>query len=192
MKDNTIKALMVPISEYATVSEGSTLCDAIQMLEKAQKDFENNRYTHRAVLILDKDKQVIGKLSQMDVLRALEPKHMDLNRINKLEQHGFSQKFVWSLRIKKQLQEATLKGLCAIAAQQKVEDFMQAPTEGEYVDQDALLDAAVQQLVLGNHFALLVTAGKKIVGILRLTDVFAAVSQTIQDCQNQISEGENG
>jgi len=58
---------------------------------------------------------------------------------------------------------------------------MQAPTEGEYVEQDASLDIAVHQLVLGNHLALLVTKAKEIVGILRLTDVFGVVLRAMKE-----------
>lgn len=72
MSDYLVKELMVPLSEYATVPEGSTLFDAVLALEKAQEEFDHTKYRHRDVLILDKDKRVIGKLGQMDVLRALE------------------------------------------------------------------------------------------------------------------------
>jgi len=177
----TVKDLMVPISEYATVSEGSTLYDAIQALEKAQEEFDFSKYTHRAVLIMDKNKQVIGKLSQLDVLRALEPKNIDLESIAKLSQYGFSDTLVRTLKTERRLKGAPLLELCTNAAQLKVEGFMQAPTEGEYIDQDALLDIAANQLVLGSHLSLLVTKRKKIVGILRLTDVFAAVFHAMQN-----------
>jgi len=182
--DYKVKDLMVPISEYATVPQGSTLYDAIMALEKAQEEFESNQYHHRAILILDKTSLVIGKLSQMDVLRALEAKDIDLNEIKKLGQYGFSDRLIRSLQTEKRLQGAPLNELAANAAQLKVEEFMQAPTEGEYVDQDTPLDVAIQQLVLGNHLSLLVTRSKKIVGILRLTDVFAAVFHAMQENKN--------
>ena len=51
---------------------------------------------------------------------------------------------------------------------------MQTPSEGEYVSEDTSLDTAVHQLITGHHLSLLVTQNKKIVGILRLSDVFAA------------------
>ena len=38
MKRFLVKDLMVPISEYATVSQGSTLSEAVSALEKAQED----------------------------------------------------------------------------------------------------------------------------------------------------------
>lgn len=67
--------VMVPLSEYATVDEGATLVEAVQALEKAQEAFDRNRYHHRAVLVLDGQKNVVGKLSQLDILGALEPKY---------------------------------------------------------------------------------------------------------------------
>lgn len=181
MDDYKVKDLMVPISEYATVSKGSTLLNAIQALEKAQEEFEYSKYAHRAILVLDKDNQVIGKLSQLDVLRALEPKDLNLETIAELGQFGFTSNFIRKLQAERRLQGDPLRKLCIDAAELQVEDFMQSPAEGEYVDKDAPLDTAVHQLVLGGHLSLLVTEAKKIVGILRLTDVFAAVFHIMKD-----------
>jgi len=185
----TVKELMVPISEYATVREGSTLFEAILALEKAQDEFDHKKYHHRAILILDKNGRVIGKLSQLGVLRALEPKDEDVEGIDVLSQFGFSQKLVQGLRKERRLQGVPLKDLYVRTARLKVEDFMQAPTEGEYVEQDASLDIAVHQLVLGNHLSLLVTKAREIVGILRLTDVFGAVLRDMKECMGTRGEG---
>ena len=54
MSDFLVKELMVPLSEYATVAKGSTLFDAVLALEKAQEEFDNTKYKHRGVLILEK------------------------------------------------------------------------------------------------------------------------------------------
>ena len=181
-----VKELMVPLSEYATVPEGSTLFDAILALEKAQEEFDHTKYRHRGVLIMDKDKRVIGKLGQLDVLRALEPKYDDPDDINELSQYGFSSNFVRNLRKQRRLQATPLKDLCSKAAKLKVEDFMQAPSEGEFIEQQASLEIAVLQLVMGHHLSLLVTNGEDIVGILRLTDVFAAVFHTMKECEKTL------
>lgn len=183
MRSYTVKEWMVPLSEYATVPKGSTLFDAILALERAQKEFAKNKYQHRAILILDKKRRVVGKLSQMDVLRALEPRDEDIEGIEELRQFGFSRAFVRGLQKEKRLQGAPLKDLYVKAARLKVEDFMQTLTEGEYVEQEASLDIAIHQLVLGNHLSLLVTRHKKIVGILRLTDVFAVVFRLMKECE---------
>lgn len=183
MSDFLVKELMVPLSEYATVPEGSSLFDASLALEKAQEEFDHTKYRHRGVLILDKDKRVIGKLGQLDVLRALEPKNDELSDVNELSQYGFSSNFIRNVRKQRRLQASPLKDICSKAAKLKVEDFMQAPSEGEFIDQEASLEIAVLQLVMGHHLSLLVTRGKKIVGILRLTDVFAAVFHAMKECE---------
>ena len=71
MKTNKIEDLMVPLSEYATVTVGATLFDAVSALEKAQMEFDQTKYRHRAVLVLDKNGEVVGKVSQHTALKAL-------------------------------------------------------------------------------------------------------------------------
>ena len=186
MSDYLVKELMVPLSEYATVPEGSTLFDAVLALEKAQEEFDHTKYKQRGVLILDKAQQVIGKLGQLDVLRALEPKDEDPEEINELGQFGFSSKFIQNLRKHRRLRATPLKDLCGKASKLKLEDFMQAPSEGEFIEQEASLEIAVLQLVMGRHLSLLVTKDKKIVGVLRLADTFAAVFHTMKECENNL------
>ena len=59
---------------------------------------------------------------------------------------------------------------------------MYTPSEGEYVDEDATLGQAMHQLVMGHHHSLLVTRKDEIVGILRLSDVFAKICDEIKSC----------
>ena len=182
MKNFLVKDLMVPLSEYATVPEGSTLFEAVLALEKAQEEYDRTKYRHRAVLILDKKNSVIGKLGHLDVLRALEPEQEETKEIEDLDQFEFSAQFVSSLRMKQRLNAAPLADLCKKAVELKVEDFMQTAAEGELIDSEATLDLAIHQLVFGNHLSLLVTRNKKVIGILRLADVFAAVYHSMKEC----------
>jgi CBS domain-containing protein len=182
VKTYQIKDLMIPLTEYATVDEEATLFDAVTALEKAQLAFDHSRYQHRAILILDKEGKVVGKLSQIDVLRALEPKYAEMQGSNGLARYGFSRKFMKSMLTQYHLWESPLKNICHKAGEKRVRDFMYTPTEGEYVPEDAMLDEAIHQLVLGQHQSLLVTKDNDIVGILRLTDVFAAVFHVMKEC----------
>ncbi|MBT6751298.1 MAG: CBS domain-containing protein, partial [Desulfobacula sp.] len=76
MKTILVKDLMVPLTEYATVFEDATLSDAIDALETAQSKFDKSRYRHRAILVCEKKtRKILGKISQMDVIRTLEPKY---------------------------------------------------------------------------------------------------------------------
>ena len=178
MKNHVVvKDLMVPLSEYATVTEGATLFDAVMALETAQEEFDtdHSKYHHRAVVILDKEGRVIGKLSQLNVLRALEPKDERTKKIQEIIEFGFSSKFVTTLREQYRRAGVSLADMCANAAKMKVEDYMKTPSEGEYVEENTPLDTAIYQLVTGLHLSLLVTRDKEIVGVLRMSDVFAAV-----------------
>jgi CBS domain-containing protein len=184
VKTYLIKDLMVPLSEYATVTEDATLYEAVLALEAAQESFEDKhtRYLHRAILILDKDENVVGKISQLDVLRALEPKYQEMLQGEGLHRFGFTKEIEKSILEDYQLFANPLDDICRKAGAQPVIKYMYAPTEGEYVSEDASLDIAIHQLIIGHHQSLLVTRDKKIVGVLRLTDVFAAVFHKMKEC----------
>ncbi len=180
MENYVVRDLMVPLTEYATVPEGSTLFDAVLALEKAQEEFDHAKYMHRAVLIMNNKGMVIGKLSHLDALRAIEPVQDETNGVQALSQFGFSAKFVRELGKQKRMLAEPLKDLYARARELNVEDLMQATAEGQCINQDASLDLAIHQLVLGGHLSLLATEDDKIVGILRLSDVFAAVFHSMK------------
>jgi predicted transcriptional regulator len=180
VKTKVVKDLMVPLAEYATTSEEATLYEAVLALEKAQQDFNKSRYPHRAILIYNENKEIVGKIAQVDILRALEPKYDQMiEKGASIARFGFSRQFQKSLLEQFNLWDKPFHDICKKAAQTKVKDFMRRPGEGEYVDINATLDEAIHQIVMGNHQSLLVLEHKKIVGILRMTDVFMAVFETI-------------
>ncbi len=188
MESLKVKDLMVPLSEYATVSENASLHEAVLSLEKTLEEYKKAPDRHRAILVLDKKNKVIGKLSQLDVLRALEPKYDQIGDAKPLanfglSRFGFSSKFLKSMMDQFKLWDEPLTVICKRAGKQNVKKFMYTPTEGEYVDENADINAAIHQLVMGHHQSLLVTRGgeKEIIGILRLTDVFRHIRCFIKD-----------
>lgn len=182
MNAQPIEKLMVPLAEYATASEDATLYDAVLALEKAQAGFAPRRYPHRAVMVLDAQGHVVGKISQTDVLRALESKYETLLASESLTHTGMTRSFLKSLMEKYSLWGGALHDICKKAAVQRIKDFIRAPGDGEYIDVDATLDEAMHQLVVGGYQSLLVRREGAIVGLLRLTDVYTAVSASIKSC----------
>ncbi|MBW1722635.1 MAG: CBS domain-containing protein [Deltaproteobacteria bacterium] len=183
MRTIRVKELMVPLSEYATVSEDANLYEAVMALEKAQAEFDQSRYRHRAVLVYDKEGKIVGKLSQHDIIRALEPRYGEIAEAKSIPRWGgFSKSFIKSMVEHYKLWDKPLNDICRKAVELKVKDIMYTPTEGEFVDQDATLNEALHQLIMGHHQSLLVTKGRDIVGILRLTDVFKEVCDAIKTC----------
>jgi hypothetical protein len=66
-------------------------------LEKSQKEFRRSKYRHRAILVLDEKNEIMGKISYMDVLKALEPKYRELGNNGTLPRSGFSLQFLKSM-----------------------------------------------------------------------------------------------
>lgn len=182
MKTNKIEDLMVPLSEYATVPVGATLFEAVLALEKAQEDFDQTKYRHRAVLVLDKSGEVVGKISQHTALKALEPQYLKMARSSSAASYGFSIDFLKDLQDQYSLLDGALENICQKAARTRVEAFMSTPGEGEFIDADASLDRAIHLLVMGHYQSLLVRKAGKVVGVLRLTDAFAAVFHVMKRC----------
>ncbi len=183
METIKVKDLMVPLDQYVCVQEDATLFEAVVALEEAQAKAPAKKYPHRAVLICDKNDNVIGKMGYLDLLRSLEPRYSELSDLKRVSGFGLSAEFMKSMMDKYELWKAPLDDLCRKANQIKLSSIVAAPLEGEFVDQNATLNRAVHQLIMGHHQSLLVTSGDRIVGVLRLTDVFKEVSDRIKACK---------
>jgi CBS domain-containing protein len=182
VKTNKIEDLMVPLSEYATVPVGATLFEAVLALEKAQVEFDQTKYRHRAVLVLDKSGEVVGKISQHTALKALEPQYQTMAQSSSASTYGFSVSFLKDLQDQYSLLDGALENICQKASRTKVENFMNRLSEGEFIDIGASLDRAIHLLVMGHYQSLMVKKEGKVVGVLRLTDVFAAVFHVMKQC----------
>jgi CBS domain-containing protein len=181
--EKTVKDIMVPLAEYATVSTEATLFEAVVALEEAQRNFSKDRYKHRAILVYDESRKIVGKLSQIDVIRSLESGYAKLGDSKAISHSGFSRDMIKSIMEKFNLWQTPLEDICRKAFRIKVKEIMYTPGEGEYVDQNASLNESIHQIIMGRHQSLLVTSGGEIVGILRLTDVFTAVTDAMKSCK---------
>jgi len=183
VKQYKVKKLMVPLSEYAVISENATVFEAVLALEKTQQVFNQNNYQSRAILVEDSTGNIIGKLSQLDILRALEPKYAEIkSEAPGMAKYGFSKQFLLSILETYKMFDLPLDDICKKAGKEKAVKYMHCPTEGEYISADGSLDQAIHMLIVGSHQSLLVTQKEKIIGILRLTDVFANISQHMKEC----------
>jgi CBS domain-containing protein len=183
MKKLVVKDIMVPLEKYATIHEDRHLIEAIDALEKAQKAFEESPYVHRAVLIYDDTNRIVGKLSQWDVIKCLEPKYESFGDIRSTSLSGLSPELIKSMMKTYGLWQVNLDEICGRVARKKVKDVMYKPTEGEKIDADATMGEAVHSLIIGHHQSLLVTKDSEIVGILRLVDVFKLLCDRVKKCR---------
>jgi CBS domain-containing protein len=182
MKDKIVKDLMIPISEYETISSEANLYDAALALGEAQKMYEQGIHRHRILLISDENGEIVGKVSQLDVLRVLEPKGKQTGDYKSLSRFGVSSKYLQPMLNQCGFWDKPLLDICKGAGRLKIKMLISVPAAGEYVSEDAPLSEAIHQLALEHHQSLLVTRNKKIVGILRQTDMFKEVLQTLTVC----------
>ena len=180
MKTITVKELMVPLEAYATVPQEATLREAVLALEKAQMTLAPSRHKHRAILVLDESGKVVSKITMKNILIALEPNYGKVEGADVLERSGFSPDLIRSMLEDNALWTEPLQFFSDRAAKLKVGDIIHAPAEDEYIDENATLGEAIHQMIVYPYLSLLVTGGDKVLGILRLSDVFTKVCDIIK------------
>lgn len=185
-----VKDFMVTLSDYATTYRGSTLYEAVLALETAKKDVDQAVHPHWVVLVLDENDEVVGKLSQLNLLMALEPKTEYTAVVDRLDRFGFSSKFVASIRETSLHKDVIDNYLYPdnLAMEMKVDDFMKTLSENEFIDENTTLNSAAHQFSIRKRLSLLVTRENKTVGVLRLADVFSALITAMKKAHN--GEGE--
>jgi CBS domain-containing protein len=187
MKTTKVSDLMIPAKDFPSVSHEATLREALVILEEAERNFKETRALPRAVLVFDDENQIIGKISYWDVLRALEPKYKSMGDASVLCRCGWSPNFIKSMLRNYDLLKRPLVDACSKAASVRVCDVMTPLREDELlhqeqeiVDHDGSLDEVIHLLVMGNLMALYVRKEKRIVGIVRLSDVFLTIAEAVK------------
>lgn len=178
MAESTVRDVMIPLSEYATIDAGATVREALQALDRAQLGLDADRQHHRAVLALDRRGDVVGKLSHWAVLRALEPDPFRQQELDQLERAGLTDEQIQTMRRDAIRQQESLAQMCRKAGRVRVREAM-VPV-GDSIDASAPLVDAVRKLVSSHTQSLLVTERGQAAGVLRLSDVFEAIAERIR------------
>ncbi len=184
MKPKLVKDLMVPLSDYATVSEDATLIEAVAALKASQEAFSQSRYRHRSILILNAADKVVGQVSLLSILRGLEPKYDRMLSDQGAMHVSFTKEFQKSMIEQLKLWEEPLEHICMKVAKIKVKTFMTQPGQSAQVMAGDTLDQAIHQFVIGGHQSLMVFSGEDVVGILRLTDMYECVAKAVSQCES--------
>lgn len=181
MKTKPVKDLMVPLSDYATVSKDATLREALRALESENKKYGESPYRHQSLVVIDDKKHAVGRVSQIDIMRALEPGYTEVGDASWIARSRLSTRMLATIREQFQLWDRPVSSMCQTMENLRVADIMQVPSEGEFVEETDTMNIAMHRIVMGSHHSLLVTRKGEIVGIARSTDVFNALYDMI-DC----------
>ena len=178
MDTKKVKDLMTPLEGYAVVDENATLLDAINALDEAQKKLAPGRQKHRAVLVIDKNKKIIGKIGHLAFLKALEPKYDIMGDLKNITSMGVSRTFVESLMANYQLFQDNLTDLCRRAATLPAKDVMRPVSES--IDENASLAEGIHAIVMHQSLSIPVTRKGEVVGLLRLSDLFEELTREMK------------
>jgi CBS domain containing-hemolysin-like protein len=177
MKNVRVEELMLPLTDYAVVPANATLLEALQALDAAQKRLPPERPHHRAVLVRDSRGKIVGKLGQHGFLRALEPKYAALDNVDELSHTRLDEDFVNSIMDSYRFWQDSLADVCRRAHTIRISQVMK-PIEAS-IDANQSLNEAIHLLVTWQTASLLVTRAGDVIGILRLSDLFRRVADTI-------------
>ena len=162
---------MTPIDRYTTISDDASLKDAFMALEgalKGERQADSSKPRDFAVLVLDKNRQVIGRLVVWDVLKGLETQ--TVARVD-------SMSMIDGYRIWRQ----PLANLTTKARYVKVKNLVKTLDKREYISAGANLDEAIRKLVSNRFLSLIVTRKGETIGVLRVVDVFSKVCEQLKD-----------
>jgi len=169
--------VMLPLEEYAVVSEDDTLYDAFIALENAQKKRPASRQKHRAVLVRNSNNEIVGKLGHLGFLKALEPGYKNLGELDGISKAGLTKEYITSMMKNFELLQDDLDDIRNKTKTIKMKEVMRSMTE--QVDVNDTINEAIHNIIIWQILSVLVTKGGKVVGILRLSDLFDEVSRNI-------------
>ncbi|MGM0665639.1 MAG: CBS domain-containing protein, partial [Thermodesulfobacteriota bacterium] len=127
MEKMKVRELMVPVDHFMRISSESSFYEALLALEDAQKQFLAGEGRQRIVLVEDKDGNIVGKISPIDMIRGLE--NYDLVEVEKAISRFGLEYVKKPIEDEYRLWQTPFKDLCRKAASVKIKDFIKIPGE---------------------------------------------------------------
>lgn len=177
MKEKLTKDLMIPLEEYAVVHENDTVLEALSKLQSAQKRVPPGRQPHRAILVSNDEGEIIGKIGHLAFLKALEPKYAALGDLGVLSRAGITDEFITSIKDQIGFFSNGLATRCLRVGTVKAGDIMH-PVK-EHIDESSSLSEAIHKVIMWQTLSVLVTRGKRVIGLIRLSDLFQEITEEI-------------
>ena len=178
MKKIFAKESMIPITDYVRVNKSDTLVGVLQALEDARQAKE---HAHRDAIVVDDNGAFVGKVTMIDIFRALEPNY---KKIAGGQSTGtLTRNFVMKAVKEFNLWAEPEQSICQRGGQKTVADVMHLPESFEYIQEDETLEKALNLYVMGVHQPLIVKKGDTVTGILRFGDIFEVVRKALLACE---------
>jgi len=178
MIDVQVKDIMIPISKYVSVKRKDNLIMVLQALEEKRQSGID--HAHRDAIVVDSNGVFIGKITMIDIFRALEPNYKKIYQESKTG--VLTKEFVMKMVKDFNLWLEPAKDICSRGGNLTVADVMYIPKDLEFVDETDSLEIALHNFVMGAHQPLVVKKGDDVTGVLRFGDVYEVVRKTLLSC----------
>jgi Mg2+/Co2+ transporter CorC len=178
MKEVRVKQAMIPIANYVTVKKEDNLVEVLQALEESRASKDSR--AHRDAIVLDNNGTFIGKVTMIDIFRAVEPNY---KHVLKQKEKGFlTSDFVNNALKDFLIWMEPAHSICERGSKLKVAKVMHTPERFEYIDESDTLEKAMALYVMGVHQPLIVRKEGVVTGLLRFGDVFEFVREGLLSC----------
>jgi len=178
MIDILVKDVMIPISRYVTVKKNDTLIGVIQALDSARES--EAEHAHRDAIVVDSTGKFAGKVTMLDIFRALEPNYRKVDE--KKSMGALTQLFVDKAVKDFNLWVEPMQDVCSRGAHKYVSEVMHVPDAADLVKEDDSIELALHKYVMGVHQPLIVKDGDAVTGVLRFGDVFEVTRRAMLSC----------
>ena len=173
MKNILIKDVMTHIQDYTVINENHTLFEVFQILE-------TNKNAHRDAIVVDDKGAFKGKVTMIDIFRALEPNYKKLNQT--YTDGTLTRDYVLKAIKDFNLWLEPVKDLCERGSNIKISEVMHLPENLEYVQEEDSLETALHAYVMGVHQPLIVKKDDQVTGLLRFEDLYEVVRKHMLSC----------
>jgi CheY-like chemotaxis protein len=170
--EKTVREVMIPIEDYTTLNQESTIKEAI---DKLRESFSAKASTsrimetgHRSLLVLDDRGKIIGILAIIDLLGAIMPGYLSAPKPSMADSIQYSPMF-WTGMFQREVIRL---------ASQKIKDVMSPAPRA--IDADANLMEAAYTMVYQHKRRLVVLDSGRVVGIIREQDLFFEIERILR------------
>jgi CBS domain containing-hemolysin-like protein len=185
MKNRQVKDLMTPEKEFERINETLSVAESVLALKGAIKKYVERNYMYDCVLVENDKKVVTGKISAVDIIKALEPKYSrtgdsDVFSKKGVPHFGLSPDYVKTIVSRYNLWDESLEDMIKHSSSLKASDIMYSHSEGGHVYEHSSIADAIHQMAMNHHTSVLVEKDGLITGVIRLLDIFKEVCDSIE------------
>jgi len=168
-----VREIMIPVDSYPKILSGSSLREAIKLLEETYLEINGRKSLPRSLLVFDELGNFLGCVRRRDIMRGMEPKFL----INEPIQYRMK---LFDINLDPNLYELANKHMAKgiwEQVQRPVIDVTR-PIEASFSPDDHIVKAMYEMVVYGLNLVPVIHK-RKVVGVIRTVELFHELAQMV-------------